>query len=297
MPQPMNQAQAQAIAPGRQPTAPYNGWDKLGPSTQKILGTRGYTRELFDAPSAVKAREAVGKYALNTDSFANNRMLDRTIPVVGPGAPAVARQAPMTAHKANIANIGSYTGSLMGAGMGGLTSLPLHSIGDAATRQASASARNGAFTAPPTTKLNKQGAAMDDKQMFKVAFLAKCVEDGLTLDEIHLRVKQAILEKRAEGGGLSWLNPLTPLNMAKDFTLVGLAGLGLTGAGSYYLGNKLIGPAAYQATKAPIPSKDDLLQEELVNEYDRQTDILKKQQELTKRRRERDRGISGVTRY
>ena len=290
MPQPMNQAQAQAIAPGRQPTAPYNGWDKLGPSTQKILGTRGYTRELFDAPSAVKAREAVGKYALNTDSFANNRMLDRTIPVVGPGAPAVARQAPMTAHKANIANIGSYTGSLMGAGMGGLTSLPLHSIGDAATRQASASARNGAFTAPPTTKLNKQGAAMDDKQMFKVAFLAKCVEDGLTLDEIHLRVKQALHLKKAD-----------PLSAAVEFIktvpTIGLAGIGLAGGGGYYLGNKVIGPGIHEAIKPPIPDKEDMMREELINEYDRQSELIKRQSELARRKRLRDMNISGVTRY
>jgi hypothetical protein len=138
---------------------------------------------------------------------------------------------------------------------------------------------------------------MNDKQMFKVAFLAKCVEDGLTLDQIHMRVKQALAlaEKSAEGKSL--FDTLNPMPLIKDVTLGGLGVAALGGAGSYYLGNKLLGPAAYQATKAPIPSKEDLLQEELANEYDRQTDIIKRQTEMTRRKRERDRGISGVTRY
>jgi hypothetical protein len=112
-----------------------------------------------------------------------------------------------------------------------------------------------------------------------------------------VRVKQALalVEKNAEGKSLfDTLNPL-PLIRDAGYTGLGLAALG--GAGSYYLGNKLLGPAMYQATKAPIPSKEDLLQEELANEYDRQTEIIKRQTEMTRRKRERDRGMSGVTRY
>lgn len=151
--------------------------------------------------------------------------------------------------------------------------------------------------APPP--LGKQGSAMTDKQMFKVAFLAKCVEDGLTLDQIHVRVKQALVlaEKKANKDGNSFWDSWNPLAIAKDISWAGLAGAGVVGAGGYYMGNKVLGPGAYHLTKAPIPSKEDLLQEELVNEYDRQTDIIKRQTEMTKRKRERDRGISGVTRY
>jgi len=138
---------------------------------------------------------------------------------------------------------------------------------------------------------------MNDKQMFKVAFLAKCVEDGLTLDQIHVRVKQALALAEKSAEGKSWFDALNPLPLIRDlgYTGGGLAALG--GAGSYYLGNKLLGPGLYQATKPPIPSKDDLLQEEITNEYDRLTEIIKRQTEMTRRKRERDRGISGVTRY
>jgi hypothetical protein len=105
-----------------------------------------------------------------------------------------------------------------------------------------------------------------------------------------------LAEKSAEGKS-SWFDALNPLPLIRDVGYTGL-GLGaLAGAGSYYAGNKLLGPGLYQATKAPIPTKDDLLQEELANEYDRQTDIIRRQTEMTRRKRERDRGISGVTRY
>jgi hypothetical protein len=157
---------------------------------------------------------------------------------------------------------------------------------------------NQGTVTPTTPTMGKQGEAMNDKQMFKVAFLAKCVEDGLTIDQIHVRVKQALaLVKQGGDGNSTLFDALNPLPLIKSvgYTGLGLAALG--GAGSYYLGNKLLGPAMYQATKAPIPSKEDLLQEELANEYDRQTEIIKRQTEMTRRKRERDRGMSGVTRY
>ena len=98
---------------------------------------------------------------------------------------------------------------------------------------------------------------MNDKQMFKVAFLAKCVEDGLTLDQIHMRVKQALALAEKSGADKSWFDALNPLPFIRDvgYTGAGVAALG--GAGSYYLGNRLLGPGLYQATKAPIPTKDD----------------------------------------
>jgi hypothetical protein len=188
----------------------------------------------------------------------------------------------------------------MGAGSGGLSSLPVTAMSGQTIKPVKGGASidlNQGTVTPTTPTMGKQGAAMNDKQMFKVAFLAKCVEDGLTLDQIHMRVKQALalVEKNAEGKSL--FDTLNPLPLIRDVGYTGLGGAALAGAGSYYLGNKLLGPAMYQATKAPIPSKEDLLQEELANEYDRQTEIIKRQTEMTRRKRERDRGMSGVTRY
>lgn len=137
-------------------------------------------------------------------------------------------------------------------------------------------------------QLNKQGEAMTDKQLFKVAFLSKCIDEGLTLDEIKVRVKQALYfaEKRA---GIE--------DLVKWPVVAGLGTLALAGGLPYFLGNKVVGPAAHTILKPQVPDKDDLLREELINEYDRQSEIIKRQAELTKRKRLRDRGISGVTRF
>ena len=297
MPPGKTQAQinAEAIAPGRQPTEPYNGWGKLPPNTQKILASRGYTSETFNAPGAAKAREATARYPLSANSF-SNKLIDKAIPMVGAGAPP----KPLGAAQIGAANVGSFAGSLMSAGSGGLASLPVTAMSGQTIKPVKGGASidlNKGTVTPTTPKMGKQGEAMNDKQMFKVAFLAKCVEDGLTLDQIHVRVKQALALAEKSAEGKSWFDALNPMPLIRElgYTGGGIAALG--GAGSYYLGNKLLGPGLYQATKPPIPSKDDLLQEEITNEYDRQTEIIKRQTEMTRRKRERDRGISGVTRY
>lgn len=141
-------------------------------------------------------------------------------------------------------------------------------------------------SAPP---MGKEGG-LTDKQMFKVAFLAKCIEDGLTIDEIKVRVKQALyfakkeaVEKRA----LDW----------STLGMLPLAAAALGVGGSYWAGNNILGPGLHQVTKPRLPSKEDLLAEELVNEYDKQTENVTREAELTRRRRARDRNISGITRY
>jgi hypothetical protein len=138
---------------------------------------------------------------------------------------------------------------------------------------------------------DKQGSAMTDKQMFKVAFLAKCIEDGLTIDEIKLRVKQALhaVEKKANLAALGELIRTVPA--------LALGTAALTAGGGYYAGKNIVGPGIHEAFKAPLPDKDDLLKEEIINEYDRQAETIKRQAELTRRRRARDRGMSGITRY
>ena len=283
------QMDAEAIAPGRQPTAPYNGWKTLSPSAQQILSTnRGYTQATFDAPGAAKARELAAKFSLSGNAFKNSRLLDQGIPIVGAGAPPVppAPQAPMTANKATAANIGSFVSTMAGATMGGMAGLPMNALNSAASATQAAPAPAPA----PAPTANKQGSAMTDKQMFKVAFLAKCIDEGLTMDGIKLRVKQALyfakkeaIEKRA----LDW----STLGLAP----FAAAALGI--GGSYWAGNQILGPGLHQVTKPRLPSKEDLLSEELINEYDKQTENVTREAELTRRRRARDRNISGITRY
>ena len=143
-------------------------------------------------------------------------------------------------------------------------------------------------SAPP---MGKQGG-LTDKQMFKVAFLAKCIEDGLTIDEIKVIVKQAlhVVEKKA--------NTYAALaDLLRTVPLLGLGAGSLIAGGGYSGGKTIIGPGIHEAFKAPLPDKEDLLKEEVINEYDRQSETIKRQAELTKRRRERDRGMSGITRY
>jgi hypothetical protein len=53
----------------------------------------------------------------------------------------------------------------------------------------------------------------------------------------------------------------------------------------------------HNVTKPNLPNRDEILKEELTREYERQADMLKKNTELAKRRKERSKNISGITRY
>ena len=298
MPPVRTQAQinAEAIAPGRQPTEPYNGWSKLPVNTQNLLTSkRNYTKEIFNSAAHAKTREAVARYPLNDSSF-SNKLIDKSIPMVGASAPP----QQLGANQINATNVGSFAGSLMGTTSGGLAGLPITAMSGQTVKPvkggASIDLNKGTVTPTAATKptMGKQGEAMDDKQMFKVAFLAKCIDEGLNLDEIKTRVKQALYfaEKRALDGPITNI-----LGQLGSIPLVGLAGLTAAGAGGYYLGNQVVGPGLHKVTKAPVPSREEMLNEELTNEYDRQATLIKRQTEMAKRRRERDRGISGVTRY
>jgi len=157
---------------------------------------------------------------------------------------------------------------------------------------------------------------MTGKQLFKLAFLSKCIEDGLTMEQICERAKQALYfsEKRGAGAPGTGIPIITPI---ADFltsavekaigavgttgsAIGGIAGLGMATAvgaplaAGYYIG----GPTAYNWLSKPnLPSREEMMQEELLNEYEKQTRQLKQQSELAKRRKERSKGISGVTRY
>jgi hypothetical protein len=136
---------------------------------------------------------------------------------------------------------------------------------------------------------------MTEKQIFKLAFISKCIEDGLTVDEMCLRVKQALhfAEKRANDGVVG-----SVVGNAANLLFNPALHFGVAAGAPLALGYYLAGPAAYNAFSKPkLPSREELLQQELQNEYEKQTDMLKKQTEMAKRRKERSKGISGVTRY
>ena len=177
-------------------------------------------------------------------------------------------------------------GAVGSAPMGAVGSAPMGAVGSAPAPIAPSAAP------APAPMADKQGSAMTNKQMFKVAFLAKCIEDGLTIDEIKVRVKQAlhVVEKKA--------NTYAAIaDLIRTVPLLGLGAGSLIAGGGYYGGKNIIGPGIHEAFKAPLPDKEDLLKEEVINEYDRQAETIKRQAELTRRRRERDRGMSGITRY
>jgi hypothetical protein len=120
--------------------------------------------------------------------------------------------------------------------------------------------------------------------MFKAGFLAKCVEDGLTLPEIKQRVKQAIHVKKADG----------LLESLAQAPVAGLLGAGALGTA---LGHMVIGPSVYETFKERKSTPEELMHQELVGEYDRQARIIQQNTDLARRKKLRDNGIRGITRY
>ena len=128
---------------------------------------------------------------------------------------------------------------------------------------------------------------MNNRQMFKAGFLAKCVEDGLTIPEIKQRVKQAIhtmTEKKANG----------ILEKIVQAPLAGILGIGAMGTA---LGHMVIGPSVYETLKERKSTPEELMHQELVGEYDRQARIIEQNTDLARRKKLRDNGIRGITRY
>jgi len=113
------------------------------------------------------------------------------------------------------------------------------------------------------------------QEAFKVGFLARCVSDGLSPDQMLSRVKQAqdMLEKRAFLGGIansaigaaggvakSMAGYGIPLALLAPPALGGLAGYGLA-----------------KATDVDDTDVNEIKQKELVEEYQRQAEKLKRQ--------------------
>lgn len=127
--------------------------------------------------------------------------------------------------------------------------------------------------------------ALTTEQAFKVGFLLKCAEDGLTLRETNERIKQTIatLEKRAIiwpllaglGTGAAWLGGKAigaiPGTLSAAGTL-GIAAPVVAGAGGGYLLAK--------GTSADKHLVGDAKQDEILGEYERLADEARRRARL-----------------
>lgn len=261
-------------------TNPVGSWSQIHPTTQKYLvenyGVDPKGTNWMQQPSNL--RDAVARYPLAT--------------VKGMAAQGRLNTPVNPAKALGSANVAGFAGSLAGAATGGMSGLPLMGMSGVGVKPVAGGAtvdlNKGTVTR--TKPMGKQGSAMDEAQLFKAAFIAKCIEEGLDIDQMANRVKTALnrTEKRAEGGLLE----LPTLGLAAI-----AAGIPLSYLAGHLTGSHVIGPAAYTVLKPATPSKEEIMKDELVSEYERQADILKKQTEYAKRLKERSKGISGVTRY
>lgn len=289
-------------------TNPIGSWGQIHPTTQKYLvDNHGVAPDGSDyMKQPAKFRDAIARYPLAT--------------VKGMNFPSPIDPA-KTVGSVNAAGL---AGSLAGSLSGGVSALPLMGLAGATAKPTapgvSIDLNKGTVTRTPP--MGKQGTAMNEEQMFKAAFIAKCIEDGLTVDQMAYRVKVALagagegMEKAAAGWwdlaatvGKGLLGVAdTTYNVAKTMlekgTEAGLltsavvgAGIPLAYLGGDYFGRRAVGPLAYRAFKPVMPSREEIMKDELASEYERQADMLKKQTEYARRAKERNKGISGVTRY
>jgi hypothetical protein len=112
---------------------------------------------------------------------------------------------------------------------------------------------------------------MTDREAFKIGFLGRCIEDGLTLPQIEAAVKTA-LDKAAilgklldvgAGVGKSLLSKLLPLAIVAPPIVGGLGGYGLA-----------------KATDIHDTDVAEIKDRELMDEYKRQTDRMLREKAL-----------------
>ena len=105
--------------------------------------------------------------------------------------------------------------------------------------------------------------AMSCRQAFKVAFLLRCAEAGLTLDEAHAVIKQGIdvLQHPHEKRALGWLGTLLALGV-----LPIAAGGAIGGLSGHMLGKAMGGTAE---------TPEDLAGQERIDAYHQATDAAR----------------------
>jgi hypothetical protein len=119
---------------------------------------------------------------------------------------------------------------------------------------------------------------LDDRQAFKVGFLRKCADAGLTIEETHAVVKQATAMVKS-----SVVNVLPDVLQEPYKQLMGAGGHALRGMGDIGLTAAIAGPAvlgagagylAGQVTDVDDTDVKALKQQELIDEYHRQIELL-----------------------
>jgi hypothetical protein len=128
----------------------------------------------------------------------------------------------------------------------------------------------------PQSRLTSSGAHLwksssaipSNKDAFKRGFLLRCAEEGLDIEQIHTRIKQA-LDKSSSSDGSGWFDSLIgkPLGHITDLGLA--AGIGIP------IGAGVIGGAAYNRSK-PQERPEDLKHEDIRNEYYRLADAIRR---------------------
>jgi len=123
---------------------------------------------------------------------------------------------------------------------------------------------------------------MHPKEAFKIGFLARCVEEGLSPEETHSRVKaaSACFTKRASGFGLK--DTVDAFKGVTIPTALALGGLPiLAGGGAAYFANK--------ATDTDATDIKEIKDKELTETYRRMADQLRRQRKLRDYKAERKR--------
>ena len=119
---------------------------------------------------------------------------------------------------------------------------------------------------------------LDERQAFKIGFLRKCADAGLTIEETHEAVKQATALVKQ-----SAVNVLPDILQEPYKALVGAGGHALKGIADYGMTGALLGPgllgAAGGLAAGSLTDVDDtdvkaLKQQELIDEYHRQVQLL-----------------------
>jgi len=140
---------------------------------------------------------------------------------------------------------------------------------------------------------------LTSKQAFKVGFLYRCAEEGLSKEATEKRVAVSY-EKQAQVGAIVGGASGAAGYAARLLTLAPLLGIGAAGLGGHLVGSGL-GKLQAEATSGSLPS-DSVPEEvkrlrhaEILEEYARQTREAKRRAAAAKRKRKRE--LNVVTSY
>jgi hypothetical protein len=119
---------------------------------------------------------------------------------------------------------------------------------------------------------------LTERQAFKVGFIGRCLEAGLTVEQMHDRVKEAAVKLAgvsellgdAAGGAVRWG---VPLALAAPPILGGLAGYG-----------------AAQLSDIDDTDVNEIKQRETINEYEQQRERLERERQARMLRTRRPTG-------